>query len=281
MSADGQPLEALQGWMMNALVFPGMTPRDEVEQVVAHSARLNGDECLAIYQRSYYLRILKCMREQFPALCHALGEELFTDFAREYLRAHPPESYTLYDLGRRFPGYLAETRPDRDAAAAHRESWIDFMIDLATFERQVFVMFDAPGHEGKPFAGAGVADNQLRLQPCFALGAYQFPVAWYYHEVRKGNDPQFPPHETSFVALVRKDYLTRTLLLSQSHYIFLTALAESGSVEHAISAVARQLAVPPDDVRQSWWAQDGIRQRWIKAGFFICAGSGQASVSGC
>jgi hypothetical protein len=137
---------------VTSLIFPRRAASEETEQIVESSPRLTGAQRLAIYQRSYYLRILKCMREQFPALCHALKDELFTDFAHEYLQARPPESYTLYDLGRRFPDYLDETRPDREEVEENRESWIDFMVDLARFERRLFVMFDAPGHEGKPFA---------------------------------------------------------------------------------------------------------------------------------
>ena len=59
------------------------------------------------------------MREQFPALCHALGAALFDDFVADYIRDHPPESHTLYDLGRRFPAFLEDNRPD---AACRRGS---------------------------------------------------------------------------------------------------------------------------------------------------------------
>ena len=150
------------------------------------------------------------MREQFPALCHALGEPLFNDFVAEYIRERPPESHTLYDLGRRFPAFLDESRPDRDQPPEEREAWIDFMIDLARFERQMFVMFDAPGHEGKPFATPETPDARLRLQPAFAIGAYRFPVAAYYHAVRQKQPAELPPAEASYAALVRTAYVTRT-----------------------------------------------------------------------
>lgn len=269
MSEERQPLDRLQDWMQRALVFPREISAEETERIVEASPRLSGAERLAIYQRSYCLRILRCMREQFPALAHALGEELFTDFAREYLEACPPESYTLYDLGRRFPGWLEETRPDREAADAEREGWVDFMVDLARFERRLFVMFDEPGHEGRPFADERVPDGRLRLQPCLALGDYRFPVAWYYHEVRAGNDPPFPPRQQSLVALVRKDYLTHTYPLAEPHYRFLKAMADGGSVQEALEAVAADVGRPIEEVRRSWAAPDGKRRAWLEAGFFI------------
>jgi hypothetical protein len=119
-----------QRWMHEALVFPRLAAAGSVAETFAATGRLSAAGGLAVYQRGYFLRIAACMREQFPALCHALGEPLFDDFVADYIRAHPPESHTLYDLGRRFPGFLEAIRPDSPEA---REAWIDFMIDLAGF----------------------------------------------------------------------------------------------------------------------------------------------------
>lgn len=269
MSGEAEALRSVQTWMQDALVFPRRVAPGEVGAMLASSARLTGAGGLAIYQRGYFLRIASCMREQFPALCHALGEPLFNDFVADYIRERPPQSHTLYDLGRRFPAFLEESRPDRDLPPAEREAWIDFMTDLARFERLVFAMFDAPGHEGKAFADAATPDGRLRLQPCFALGAYRFPVPAYYHAVRLNQPAPLPPAGESFVALVRTDYVTRTIKLSEPHYLFLKAMADGGGVEDGIDAVARHLTMSPDAVRQSWRAADGGRQRWIDLRFFI------------
>ncbi len=163
------PLRDLQTWMRDALLYPRQVSSAETERRLVASPLLSAAEGLAIYQRGYFLRIAHCMREQFPALCHALGEDLFNDFVAEYIRDKPPESYTLHDLGRRFPAWLEETRPDRDAE--QRETWVDFVIELARFERQVFTMFDAEGWEGKPFADEATPDRLLRLQPCLVFGS--------------------------------------------------------------------------------------------------------------
>jgi hypothetical protein len=269
VSGEAEALASVQHWMQDTLVFPRRVAGESVEAMLASSGRLTGAGGLAIYQRGYFLRIASCMREQFPALCHALGEALFNDFVADYIRERPPQSHTLYDLGRRFPAFLEESRPDRELAPGEREAWIDFMTDLARFERLVFAMFDAPGHEGKAYADAATPDGRLRLQPCFALGAYRFPVPAYYHAVRLGQPATLPPALESFVALVRTDYVTRTIKLSEPHYLFLKAMADGGGVEEGIDAVARHLAMSPDAVRTSWRAADGGRQRWIDLRFFI------------
>ncbi|MEA3046650.1 MAG: hypothetical protein QOJ53_982 [Sphingomonadales bacterium] len=267
MSGAAAALESAQKWMHDALVFPRRVAQGEVGQMLESSPLLTGADGLAIYQRGYLLRIASCMREQFPALCHALGAPLFDDFVADYVRDLPPQSHSLYDLGRRFPAWLGESRPDRNLPAGERESWIDFIVDLARFERQVFAMFDAPGHEGKKFADAATPDGRLRLQPCFDLGAYLFPVPFYYHAVRQNRPAPLPPALPSFVALVRSDYVTRTIPLGEDHYLFLRAMAEGGTVAAGIDAAARHLGVTPARMRRGWRAAQ--RQRWLDWHFFI------------
>ena len=155
----------MQRWMLDALILPGRVDRDEVERRFTASANLQPAACLAIYQRGYILRLGKCLAEQFPALCHALGEKLFDQFAREYLRVCPSDSYTLYELGRRFCDYLEDARPDRDLLPEQREGWIDFMVDLARYERLHFRLFDAPGHEGGPWPTPELPDDRLIYSP--------------------------------------------------------------------------------------------------------------------
>lgn len=274
MSGEAAALESVQRWMHDALVSPRRVDGDRRDGLLLSSPGLTGAEGLAIYQRGYFLRIASCMREQFPALCHALGEPLFNDFVADYIKEKPPEKHTLYDLGRRFPDWLADGRPDRDLPTAERETWVDFMIDLARFERQVFVMFDAPGHEGRPFADAAAPDESLRLQPCFDLGAYRFPVPAFYHSVRQSQAAPLPPALASFAALVRTDYVTRTIPLTEPQYLFLKAMAEGGDVGDAIEAVARHLAMAAAAVRDRW-RSSGDRQRWIDWGFFIAGESAE------
>jgi Putative DNA-binding domain len=267
VSGEPAALHAVQRWMHEALACPGRVEPRAVGRLLASSPRLSAGEGLAVYQRGYFLRIARCLREQFPALCHALGEPLFDDFVADYISERPPESHTLYDLGRRFPAWLEESRPDRDLPLEARETWADFMVDLARFERQVFALFDAPGHEGKPFADEAVPDRRLRLQPAFDLGAYRFPVAAYYHSVRRSEAATLPPATPSFVALVRTDYVTHTIPLSRAHHSFLAAMAAGGGVEDGIATAARQLGTSADEVRRSW--RTGPCRRWIEAGFFI------------
>lgn len=271
-------LESLQQWMLNSLIHPRQTAKDNVEQLIQPSSRLTSTERLLIYQRSYYQRLIKCFADQFPALCHALGQELFDDFAFQYLQDMPSVSYTLYDLGRRFPDYLANTRPDRDTN--EKETWVEFMIDLAHFERKVFVMFDALGWEGKSLAQESVPNTQLKLQPCFQLHRAQFAVAAYYHAVKRQENPTLPPREPAFYGLVRKNYFTHTIVLSKTQHQFLGLMLEGRTAAEALRITAEKVNRPLDELTQAWMARDGVRRQWINAGFFIDAASNASEISG-
>jgi Putative DNA-binding domain len=258
-------LPELQHWMLAALREPRST--QGISERLTDSPRMDARAQLAIYQRSYILRLTKCLAEQFPALAHALGAPLFHDFAREYLAACPSDAHTLYELGRRLPAWLEASRPDRHLAADGREDWIDFMVDLAHYERELFRLFDAPGHEGGAWPTGDAADADLVLQPCFALVQYRYPVAWYYHEVRHGRAPAFPTAQPACLAIARRDYLTATFPLNPVHFHFLCALQKLGSVDEALAAVALEFKRPLAEVRGSW--SEAVRKSWIGAGFFI------------
>lgn len=257
-------LGAAQRRMHAALITPHADPA-AARGLFAADGRLSAEGGLAVYQRGYRLRITACMREQFPALCHALGQPLFDDFVADYIRDCPPERHTLYDLGRRFADWMEANRPDGDA----REPWVDCMIDLARFEYAVFTLFDAEGQEGRPFAASDSDDALLRLQPAFALAEYRFAVAGYYHAVRRGETPPLPLQGACRLALVRRDYVTRTVLLTAPEYALLTAMRSGSDVAAALAIVAARHGGDALAVERMWRGESGCRDRWIDWGFFV------------
>lgn len=264
---DATSLRGIQEWMQNALINPQEVRHNEIAAHLVPSNRLAAADRLAIYQRSYISRLRVCLAEQFPASRHALGAELFDRFARVYLAQSPSDSYTLYELGRRFPAFLNDTRPDKDKPEDEQETWINFMIDLASYERTLFVLFDAPGHEGNPWPTIETRDEDLILQPCFALRAYRFPVANYYHCVTDQSEPDLPPMNESYVVMVRHDYMTSSFPITRLHYDFLTLLQDGQTVDQALQSLADQLDIPAPTIRDAWVRE--IRDQWISNHFFV------------
>ena len=278
MAEAGFTLAQVQHWMQTVLTHSaglGAAMREEaaqaalplrpdtVEQLIAPSSRMSGGQRLAVYYRGYFARLLECMGGQFRVLKHALDEELFEDFAREYLAAYPSQTYTLGELGTRFPDFLAETRPDRDVPPAEREAWPDFMIDLARLERAAFVLFDAPGTEGQPSC-LPAPDAQLRLASCFTLLEFRYPVNGYYQAVYRGEDPPLPPARPSYLAITRLNFQLGMFELQPLQFWFLQALREGKTIPEALEMLAAQPETGP--AAEALWP--AWREQWLAWGFF-------------
>jgi hypothetical protein len=119
-------LNQIQRWMQAVITHPGgvaegavsaaadamiSNATEQVEQIIRPSRKQTAAERLQVYSNAYFARLLDCLREEYPALRHAAGEDAFEGFAIGYLQQHPSQSYTLADLGAGFPGYLADPRP--------------------------------------------------------------------------------------------------------------------------------------------------------------------------
>ena len=113
-----QSLSVLEHWMKTVIVERGglseklqAAARQHgllADDVVAESRGLSAQERLAVYTGGYVLRLLECMRADFPALRGFVGDSVFDAFAKAYVITMPPVSHSLYDLGADFPRFLEE-----------------------------------------------------------------------------------------------------------------------------------------------------------------------------
>ncbi|HUY92029.1 MAG TPA: DNA-binding domain-containing protein [Pirellulales bacterium] len=291
MTPDGDsPLARVQRWMQAVISHPGgigpgvesdeaqrhlsVSP-DEIEQVIAPSRRLSGEERLAIYANAYFARLLECMQSVFPCTLKTIGEDAFDELALGYLERYPSRSYTLDRLGAEFARYLEETRPDRDDQGRSTETWPDFLIELAGLERAIGEVFDGPGVEGRPLLSADDLNAvpverwpQARLvtAPCLRLLALKFPLNDYFTAVRNDESPEIPEPAESCLALTRREYVVRRHALQRPQFELLGALATGQTLSEAIERAAR---VSPDGIEalaadlQRWFRE------WTAAGFFL------------
>lgn len=282
----GSELERIQRWMQAVMTHPGgvgagvasddarrsiAVEAGALETIVAPSATLDAAGRLAVYSRSYQARLLECFRQMFPALLRALGENLFDLFALDYLRRHPPRSYTLDRLADAFAQHLAETRPDADAPTSERESWPDFVVELATLEWAFMKVYDGPGVEGRVLPGSedlrALDDERLlasapRPAPCLRLFAFSHPVHAYMLAARRGESPELPAPAETFVAATRTDYRVKLYELSAPQYALLHALDGRQSIGRALERAAHAVGHRPEvETARGWlceWAGDGF-----------------------
>jgi hypothetical protein len=245
---------------------------DTLEEVVAPSSRLSGAERLALYGRSYFARLLESFRAMFPGLLAVLGRDLFDRFALDYLRRHPPGSYTLNRLADAFPRHLAETRPDAAAPPEEREAWADLIVELATLELALQKVYDGPGVEGRTLPGARevreIPEDRLLAArpvpvPCLRLFAFRFPVHTCLLAARRGEGLDLPAPAASFVAMTRRDYRVILHELAPEPYFLLQALDGQRSVAQALALREGEGSPPTAIATVRDWLCD-----WTGKGFF-------------
>jgi hypothetical protein len=262
--SDPTDLSATQAWMYAAITQPpgaGVAP-GRADEMVTPSSTLTSEQRLSIYRRSYFARLLECMESMFPALRHAIGVDLFRRFSLGYLQANAPESYTLNRLADGFPAYLDETRPEA-GPSGERETWPDFLIELAALELAFLQTFDGPGVEGQWIAGVSqiLAIPAGRLVatpvPCLRLFHFQYPVHTYLTSCKQGQAPDLPDPKASFVAMTRREYRVRMLELSLPQYEVLQRLDGCTS----LSSLANDFPGVGETVLADWlaeWALQGL-----------------------
>ncbi|MGB6045178.1 MAG: DNA-binding domain-containing protein [Pirellulales bacterium] len=289
MNQKLQGLATIQRWMQSVITHPdgvadGIESTDarreidvaaaEVEEVVCRSRNLTAIERLEIYGNAYFARLLECLRESYPVLVHATGEEVFNQFAFGYLQSYPSSSYTLGRLADNFARYLADTRPDLEQHQAGIVDWPDLLIDLAQMEWAIEQVFDGLGVEGQPLLESETLlaippeqwpDARLTPVPCLRLLQFHYPVNDYFSAVRKDEDPPIPAPRPQFLALTRTEYVVQRRELDALEYQLLSLLVDGTTVGDAIMQVAEESAESVEQLApqlQNWFSN------WTAAGFF-------------
>jgi hypothetical protein len=289
-------LDRIQRWMQTVIMSPGGIDSgvasaearslidvglEDFEKVIRRSRALTGLERLDIYHRAYFSRLVECLREEYPILCRALGDEAFDEFAIDYLQTYPSRSYTLNDLGTNFPRFLADTRPAEEAGAESGGSWADFLIDLATLELTYNEVFDGPGVEGQSLLDADVlraipADRwpEARLVPvsCLRLLRLRFPVHRYYAASRAGKGAAIPRPRATYLAVTRKSYVVRRYPLYGPQYTLLDALVGGQPIGEAIRRLTAASGGRRGDLTGRLWQWF---HNWTAEGFFTAVSFGQ------
>lgn len=286
---DAPPrLNDLQRWMQAVVIHPdgveagieSPAARGQIDispqragEVISRSHNQTSIQRLQVYANAYYARLLECLRDEFPALVHTLGEETFNGFAFAYLQAQPSRSYTLSQLGRSFPQFLADTRPDH-ADGRGSPSWPDLLVDLATVERTYSEVFDGPGLEGRrilrPEDVAAISPDRwphMRLAPaaCLRLLTLAYPVHEYISAVRHGKEAVLPNPSPTYLVVTRRDYVVRRIAVSQQEYELLSLLVSGATVGRAIERFAENTDV--DDETLATNVRDWF-QRWTEIDLF-------------
>jgi hypothetical protein len=256
-------LGVLQRWMLSAVTTPGGVREGvrigrecynlDVGDAVRSSNRLSAEDRLDIYARGYLMRLLECLRAEFPILLALVGDQVFELFATSYVWSRPSQSYSLYDLGAGFAAFLEETRPTSGAGAGSIEA---LPASLATFERARAEVYRAHGleneaahHTAEAFtlimSGASLC---LPASVCLLQLAFDFTEA--IAAASRGERPDMPPARETLYAIARSRYRVRAHVLQPWQFAFLRACgAEGAPLQVSCDSTARTTG---REVAQVW-----------------------------
>jgi len=123
-------LEKLQQQMMNYLTLGDETIVNEIvntDNVSTHT-RLN------IYKNAYQARLRETIDNDHPVLGMYLGDDLFEELVRQYVKSYPSSQTSLRHFAKDLPKLLNENEPFRSHP---------ILAEIAEFERLLLSAFDA------------------------------------------------------------------------------------------------------------------------------------------
>jgi hypothetical protein len=255
-------LNLLQHWMKTVVTERGGLSEKlqaasrqhglDIDDVVAEKRGLTAHTRLSIYTRGYVLRLLECMRADFPALRNFVGDSVFDAFASAYLISRPPRSASLYDLSADFPQFLKETKPTDSSLDAELSIMLDMPHELARLERARAEVTRAPGTENDPVRAEPISplaifseEVILHATPCLRLLELKFPLVDFLSSSDRGERPEPPPARNSFAAIGRSNYRIHMENIALWQFAFLRACEHPVSLYFAVQRAARESGTEP------------------------------------
>lgn len=263
---ESKSLLATQQWMLSAITAPSGLAEGlerarqlfggEAADIVATPPGVSLESRLNIYARGYWLRLLACLRADYPALQRLLGDPLFEFFARAYLNQHPPQSYSLNDLGAGFPAFLR--RSQRAAPQAARVGALRFACDLARLEHARAIASRSAGSERRhvdapdPIRLMIDDDHMVEIPDTTRLLTTRFPVGAFRPWLIGESSDRSPASSTSFVVVARSNFrVTVVSLTNWQFYLLAHARHQPRPLQACLQAAARRTTLSAGELRAS------------------------------
>lgn len=238
-------LGVLQRWMLSAVTTAGGVDEGvrlareryalDVADAIKGSNRLSAHDRLGIYARGYVLRLLECLRAEFPILRALVGDQVFEMFASSYVWTRPSRSPSLYDLGAGFAEFLQTTRPPSAGQPGAIEA---LPAELAALERARAEAYRARGlendraHHGADAFTLMLAGAPLQVPDSARLLALEFDFAAAIAAVQRGERPAVPSANRTCYGVARSRYRVHTHVLPLWQFEFLRACGPAGLSFH-------------------------------------------------
>jgi hypothetical protein len=264
------PLTETQRWMATLLRHRRRLSRDPelAEQVRRHitgNDRLSPAEQLEIYREQFWLRHTSALLEDFPGLSEVLGQRDWERLVEGYLADHVPRSFTLRDLGRALPEYVAGQRdlPHLDLCTS--------MARLEWAYVEVFDAADAPPLDAAELAGIppeAWEHARIQLSPALRLVAVTHPVADLRRALRRGDASEslpIPDAKQQYLVIYRHQRRLYDKRVSPAAFALLREFERGTPL---VAACERAIEQEPDEAAELQGKLGDWFAIWGKLGWF-------------
>lgn len=254
-------LTTVQKWFTSIIVRPGslqdkIMAADRNYQVdnvrLIKASHIPATDRIQIYARGYVLRLMECLRADYPALHSLLGQALFDTFAQAYLSSLPSHSPSLFDLGKNFPQFIKASQPPANAEDDYNK--FDLPVELALAERAKSEVLRSKGFEefkklhtisDKPMPS--LLNTSFCISPCLQLLELSYPLISFIKAAENAEHAPTPEKRNNFMAICRKNYAVGMYELEDWQWHFLNGLRQNNYPE-AVTIATENTGVRRDTV---------------------------------
>jgi hypothetical protein len=201
--------------------------------LVAGDVRLGSADRVNIYADMYFYRLLRAIKENFPATVATLGNIKFHNLITEYLVEYPPGHHSITEASR----HLARFAEDTPLAAE-----FPFLADLIRLERATIEAFLGPDAEP-------LSCEELRVTPATEWPSLRFGLhptvqlldcCWRVSEFQRAVDegkPVTTPVEESNTIIVWRNETVRCRPLEKAECNALAAVCSGEPFTRACGSI--------------------------------------------
>jgi hypothetical protein len=270
--SDLTALDALQRFVTDAVQRTSpITEHDDLarraEALVVPSPRgMRPAERLDIYREQFWLRHLPSLGEDYPTLAWAVGRDAFSRLATEYLRAHPPRTWNLQELGADLPAYVSNHAPWNGQAVAVDAARLDWAF------MEAFDAADAPPFDPRVLAATpedAWTGARVVLHPSLRALDLAYPLHELRDALKGGQEPERPPARASRLVVWRDGAaFVRVAEVQPLGFDLLTALKAGAPLGEACERLVSdhgEIDASALSFRVAEWFQEWTASGWVSA----------------
>lgn len=268
------PLADLQSWFSQVMTHPdnataGVLAAEPTqrslgaarpEHIVQANRHLSATQRMQIYNYAYHSRLVGCVKDDFEAVGHALGAEVFEQVCLQYVKEHPSKSPNLNIYAQHFPEFVAGLEGLAVPAG--------FLADLARLEWRMIEVVHAPPSPPMDLEALQTtpperwAELRLFASPTLRFEHFDYPVNAYFQGVMNKEAPVVPAAQASDTAIYRQDWRVWRMGFTPTTAGVLRALLAGQTLGQALATLQNPETTPDGADVMKWF------QEWMSSGFF-------------